>query len=82
MASCLSSYTDNGENAVTPTILFLVHLSRSVLPSGLHCPNLWPSGLLACVLHTDFSLSGDCHCLSLAVILTFIGAYGVFAAIA
>ncbi len=76
-------------------------ISRSVLPSGLHCPNLWPSGLLACVLHTDFSLSGDCHCLSFGcwylppllsshycwatlrfiAISTFIGSYGVFAAI-
>ena len=62
----------NGEKAATLIILFLVHLSRSFLPSGLHCPNLWPSSLLACVLHTDFSLSGDCHCLSLAVYISLL----------
>ena len=36
----------NGENVATPIILFLGHLSRSVLPSGLHCPNLSSSGLM------------------------------------
>lgn len=36
----------------------------STVPSGMSY--FWFSGLLACVVHTDFSRIGDCLCLSLA----------------
>jgi hypothetical protein len=81
-------------------VVYHFNFSRSVLPSGLHCPNLWPSGLLACVcirislclatviawvllfISPSFVVIHYCWAtLRFIALSTFIGAYGVFAAI-
>ena len=61
----------NGENAATPIILFLGHLSRSVLPSGLHCPNLSSSGLLV-FWHASCMRISLCLATVIAWVLLFI----------